>query len=44
MYQQIVDQVTALILAGKLKPGDSLPSIRKLAADLLASVITTRRA
>lgn len=44
MYQQIVDQVTALILSGELKPGDPLPSIRKLAADLLASVITTRRA
>ncbi len=44
MYQQIVDQVTALILSGELKSGDPLPSIRKLAADLLASVITTRRA
>lgn len=44
LYQQIVDQVKARILSGDLRPGDPLPSIRQLAEDLLASVITTRRA
>jgi len=44
IYQQIVDQVRAQILSGELKPKDPLLSIRKLAADLLASVITTKRA
>lgn len=44
LYQQIVDQVRAKILAGELAPGDPLPSIRQLAASLLTSVITTKRA
>lgn len=44
LYQQIVDEVRGKILRGELKPGDSLPSIRQLAADLLISVITTKRA
>lgn len=44
LYQQIVDQVRAKILAGELAPGDQLPSIRQLAASLLTSVITTKRA
>lgn len=44
LYQQIVDQVRGKILAGELQPGEPLPSIRQLAADLLISVITTKRA
>ncbi len=44
LYQQIVDQIRAKILAGELAPGYPLPSIRQLAADLLTSVITTKRA
>lgn len=44
IYQQIVDQIKARILTGELKSGDPLPSIRQLAGELLASVITTRRA
>ena len=44
LYQQIVDQIRGKILAGELQPGDALPSIRQLAADLLISVITTKRA
>jgi len=44
LYQQIVDQIRGKILTGQLKPGDPLPSIRQLAADLSISVITTKRA
>ena len=44
IYQQIADQLKADILAGKLKEGDYLPSIRGLARDLKISVITTMKA
>lgn len=44
LYQQIVDQVRAKVLTGELKAGDPLPSIRQLASQLIASVITTKRA
>ncbi|MGB4487111.1 MAG: GntR family transcriptional regulator [Pseudomonas veronii] len=44
MYQQIVDQVTAKVMAGDWAPGQSLPSIRELAAGSYVSVITVRRA
>ena len=44
IYDQIVSQVKAQILSGKLKEGDALPSLRALAKDLRISVITTKRA
>jgi GntR family transcriptional regulator len=44
MYQQIVDQVTAKVMAGDWTAGQSLPSIRELAAASGISVITVRRA
>lgn len=44
IYQQIADQLRADILAGKLKEGEYLPSIRGLAKDLKISVITTMKA
>jgi len=44
LYEQIVTEVKAKVLSGELKPGEPLPSIRQLAADLLISVITTKRA
>ncbi len=44
LYAQIIDQIKTKILAGDLRPGDPLPSIRQLASDLLISVITTKRA
>lgn len=44
IYQQIIDQVKAQIIAGKLTAGDALPSMRTLAAQLRISVITTKRA
>ncbi|MBQ6205954.1 MAG: GntR family transcriptional regulator [Oscillospiraceae bacterium] len=44
IYDQIASQLKAQIIAGRLKPGEALPSIRALAKDLKISVITTKRA
>lgn len=44
IYQQIAEQLKTDILAGKLKEGEYLPSIRGLARDLKISVITTMKA
>jgi len=44
IYEQILRQVRTQILAGDLKEGEALPSIRKLAQTLQISVITTKRA
>lgn len=44
LYQQIAEQIRAKILAGELRSGDPLPSIRELAKNLMTSVITTQRA
>jgi GntR family transcriptional regulator len=43
-YRQLVDQVSQLIHAGALEPGERLPSVRELAQQLLVSLITVRRA
>lgn len=44
IYQQIAEQMKADILAGKMKQGEYLPSIRSLAKELKISVITTMKA
>ena len=44
IYDQIYTQIKAQIIAGTLRPGEALPSIRALAKDLKISVITTKRA
>jgi len=44
LYQQIVDGLKREISEGRLPPGTALPSFRKLAEDLLVSVITVKRA
>ncbi|MBE5959455.1 MAG: GntR family transcriptional regulator [Lachnospiraceae bacterium] len=44
IYEQLAEQIKAEIVAGNLKQGELLPSIRSLAADLKISVITTKRA
>ena len=38
IYDQIYSQIKAQIIAGKLSPGEALPSIRALAKDLRISV------
>lgn len=44
IYLQISDQIKALILEGKLKEGEMLPSMRNLALELRISFMTTKRA
>src|SRR5262245_53139498 len=44
LYEQIVDSLKREISEGRLEPGAPLPSFRKLAKELLVSVITVKRA
>lgn len=44
IYEQITDQIKAMILRKELKEGDALPSMRGLARDLHISVITAQHA
>lgn len=44
IYEQIASQIKSKIIAGELKEGDALPSMRLLAKELRISVITTKRA
>lgn len=44
IYEQIEEQIKAMILSGELKEGDALPSMRLLAKELRISIITTKRA
>ncbi len=44
IYLQIEERIRAAIMSGEASPGEELPSIRGLAANLRVSVITTKRA
>lgn len=44
IYLQIANQIKAMILEGKLKEGEALPSMRNLALELRISFMTTKRA
>ncbi|WNS44698.1 GntR family transcriptional regulator [Paenibacillus sp. MMS20-IR301] len=44
IYSQVKEQIKNQILAGQLREGELLPSIRNLAQSLKISVITTKRA
>lgn len=44
LYEQIQSQIKSQILAGNIKPGEMLPSIRTLAKEIKVSIITTKRA
>jgi GntR family transcriptional regulator len=44
LYDQIVEGMKQEISAGRIPPGAPVPSIRKLAQQLLVSVITVKRA
>ena len=44
IYRQIVDQVRAAITRGELSPGDSLPSVRAVAEELVVNANTVAKA
>ena len=44
LYQQLHDQVAADILAGRLRPGDRLPTIRALAEESGVNMMTISKA
>lgn len=44
IYEQIVEQVKALVVKGELKPEDILPSVRTLAKELKISALTVKKA
>lgn len=44
LYEQIREQVHLMINQGRLKPGDRLPPVRQLAADLATAPATIARA
>ena len=44
IYRQIMDQVVAAIVSGRAKPGDTLPSTRKLAETLEVNMMTVSKA
>lgn len=44
IYEQITIQIKTMVMSGRLKEGDLLPSMRTLAKELRISVITTKRA
>lgn len=44
IYEQICGRIRSMIAAGELKSGDSLPSVRALAAQLKISALTVKKA
>ncbi len=44
VYKQICDRIKEMVISGKIKPGDFVPSVRKLAKDLGVNVNTVARA
>lgn len=44
IYVQIEDTIHSLIAAGQLRPGEQLPTIRELAADIRVNLNTVARA
>jgi len=44
IYRQLMDQVCALVVSKRLRPGDSLPSIRDLALELEVNMMTVSKA
>ncbi len=44
IYRQLMDQIRRMISSGQLKPGDPLPSVRKLALSHTVNTMTISKA
>lgn len=44
IYEQIVEQIKALIINGELQENDNLPSVRTLSKELRISALTVKKA
>lgn len=44
IYEQVVDQIKALVIDGILKEQDALPSVRTLSKELKISALTVKKA
>ena len=44
IYEQISDQIKALIMGGELRAGEAIPSIRAMAKSLHISILTVQKA
>lgn len=44
IYTQLVNQIKRGVMQGKLKPGDNLPSVRRLAGDIGINLHTVNKA
>lgn len=44
IYEQIVEQIKALIISGELQENDNLPSVRTLSKELRISALTVKKA
>ena len=44
IYEQLMAQIKADVISGEMNPGDALPSVRALAAELKISALTVKKA
>ena len=44
IYEQIIEQIKLLVIKGHLKPGDAIPSVRKMAQTLQITPSTVAKA
>ena len=44
IYEQIADRIKAMVMEGKLKAGEMLPSVRTMAKELKISALTVKKA
>lgn len=44
IYRQLIDQVMALVAGGKLRPGDTLPSVRQVSEAAAVNPMTVSKA
>jgi len=44
IYVQIMEQIRQMVVAGELRPGDQLPTVRQMATELRVNFNTVARA